>query len=74
MPWAIYGKRTQPITNTETGEVMGPDTRFAALDYKGIRVSKLENAGTFAEKADAEDYLQQHPVRTGVEVEIRKVK
>lgn len=74
MPWAIYGKRTKPIRNTETNELMGPDSRFAALDYKGVRVSKLENAGTFAEKSDAEEYLANHPVRDGVEIEIRRVK
>ena len=74
MPYAIYGKRTEPILNTETHEYMGPDAKFAALDYDGCRVSKLVNAGTYATKEDAQAVIDSRPTKSGVVLEIRKIK
>jgi hypothetical protein len=74
MAYLVYGKRTQPIWNKNTKEYMGPDARFAALDYEGKRVAKLADAGSFAEKADAEEWIQKKKLKPGVVVEIRKAK
>lgn len=62
MPWAIYGKRPQ-------------DKMMRALDYRGHRVSKLELAGTFAEKNDAQEHLDKRIDPNNPNTfEIRKVK
>lgn len=72
MTFAIYGKRTKVIPGTDK-----PDTTFRALTYAGIRVSKLTDAGTFATKEDAEEFLKKKNPRgykDGVVFEIRKLK
>lgn len=74
MAYIIYGKRTKPIYNTETKEYMGPDAKFAALDYQGCRVTKLADAGTYATKEDAEEVLNTKKHKDGVVFEIRKAK
>lgn len=72
--YLIRGKRTKRWYNEETHQWVEPDKRFAALDYDGKRVTKLENAGTFAEKADAENWINSHKWRDGVELKIDKAK
>lgn len=74
MPYAIYGKRTKPILNTQTHEFMGPDAKFAALDYNGCRVTKLVDAGTYATVEDAQEIIDKRPVKDGVILEVRKIK
>lgn len=74
MTYLIYGKRTKPIKNTETGEMMGPDTMFRALTYNGVRVSKLADAGSFATKEDAQEWINKKGHKPGVVFEIRKAK
>lgn len=75
LPWLIYGKRTEPWYNEDTREWNEPDTTFRALDAKGIRVNKLEDAFAFAEKQDAEDFLKsQKYLKKGAVFEIRKAK
>ena len=62
MPWAIYGKR--PV-----------DKMMRALDYRGHRVSKLVDAGTFAEESDAEEHLNKWRGKDNPNIfEIRKLK
>lgn len=53
--FAIYGKRTGLIVNG----VPIYDKQFRALDYRGIRVSKLEQAGTYATKEDAQKVVDE---------------
>ena len=48
MPYAIYGK--DPFR----------DKRFSALNYLGQRVSKKEDAGTFATREDAQKHLDKY--------------
>lgn len=74
MGFLIYGKRTQPILNTDTHEYMGPDSRFAALDYSGKRVSKLTDAFEYATKEDAQERIDKMGGKPGVVFEIRKAK
>lgn len=74
MSYALYGKRSVAIPNTETGELMGPDKTFRALNEKGVRVNKLEDAFVFYTREDAEEFMNKHTYKPGVEVEIRKVK
>lgn len=70
----IYGKRTQPIRNTDTGEMMGPDSRFAALDWSGKRVGKLTDAFEYATREDAQERIDKMGGKPGVVFEIRKAK
>lgn len=74
MPYLIYGKHTKEWWDGKMRQP--PDKTFRALNYKGVRVTKLEDAGSFAEKSDAEEYLakKKDPSRTDVVFEIRKVK
>ena len=44
MAYLIYGKRTCLVNGG------GPDKKFAALDAKGHRVTKLADAMSYAEK------------------------
>ena len=59
MGYLLYGKRTQPIRNTDTGEMMGPDSRFAALTYDGKRVAKLTDAFEYATREDVQERLDK---------------
>ena len=70
----IYGKRTQPIRNTNTGEMMGPDLTFRALDWNGKRVTKLVDAFEYATREDAQERLDKVKGKPGVVFEIRKAK
>lgn len=74
MGFLIYGKRTQPILNTDTYEYMGPDSRFAALTYNGKRVVKLTDAFEYATKEDAQERIDKMGGKPGVVFEIRKAK
>lgn len=74
MGYLLYGKRTQPIRNTETGEMMGPDSRFAALTYDGKRVAKLTDAFEYATREDVQERLDKIKGKPGVVFEIRKAK
>ena len=74
MAYVVYGKRTVPIYNKLTGKLMGPDAKFAALSYSGVRVTKLSDAGSFAEKSDAQEWIDSKNWRPGVQLEIRKAR
>lgn len=73
MPFAVYGKRCLPIFNTETKETMGPDKSFAPLDEFGARTTKAKLTNVFAEKGDAQEWIDKHQFKDGVKLEIRKV-
>ncbi len=72
--YLVYGKRTEAIYNTDTHKYMGPDSSFRAINEKGERVTKLDDAFSFATKEDAQDFLNAHKPKQGVVFEIRKVK
>lgn len=74
MGFLIYGKRTEPIFNTDTKEYMGPDSTFRALDAGGKRVNKLTDAFEYATKEDAQEKIDKVGGKPGVVFEIRKAK
>lgn len=53
--WLIYGKRTGKIENGEPVY----DKTFKALNYSGVRVTKLVDAGTYATREDAQDVIDK---------------
>lgn len=67
MAYLIYGKRTCLVNGG------GPDKKFAALDAKGHRVTKLADAMSYAEKEDAQAIIDKMGL-DGCEFEIRKGK
>lgn len=67
MTYLIYGKRTCLVNGG------GPDKKFAALDAKGHRVTKLADAMSYAEKEDAQAIIDKMGL-DGCEFEIRKAK
>lgn len=67
MAYLIYGKRTYLVNGG------GPDKKFAALDAKGHRVTKLADAMSYAEKEDAQAIIDKMGL-DGCEFEIRKAK
>ena len=73
MPFAVYGKRCLSIFDTETKKTMGLDKSFAPLDEFGVRTTKAKLTNVFAEKSDAQEWIDKHNFKDGVTVEIRKV-
>ena len=67
MAYLIYGKRTCLVNGG------GPDKKFAALDAKGHRVTKLADAMSYAKKEDAQAIIDKMGL-DGCEFEIRKAK
>lgn len=67
MAYLIYGKRTCLVNGG------GPDKKFAALDAKGHRVTKLADAMSYAEKEDAQAIIDKMGL-DDCEFEIRKAK
>jgi len=72
--YLIYGKRTGKI---EYGEPVY-DKTFKALNYAGVRVTKLADAGTYATREDAQNVIDEKCTdykEAGLcEYEIRKAK
>lgn len=73
MPFAIYAKRTLPIFDPETKKTVGPDKSFAPLNEFGVRTTKAKLTNVFAEKSDAQEWIDKHNFKDGVKLEIRKV-
>ena len=73
MPFAVYGKRCLSIFDTDTKETMGPDKSFAPLDEFSVRTTKAKLTNVFAEKSDAQEWIDKHNFKDGVKLEIRKV-
>lgn len=67
MAYLIYGKRTCLVNGG------GPDKKFAALDSRGHRVTKLADAMSYATKEDAQTIIDKLGL-DGCEFEIRKAK
>ena len=72
MAYVVYGKRTERWYNSDTNQWNEPDTNFRALDGRGIRVNKLQDACLYATREDAQEFIDSHSFRDGVKLEIRK--
>lgn len=55
MAYAIYAKRC----GLKVNNIPIFDKQFRALDYNGVRVFKLEDAGTYATKEDAQEVIDK---------------
>lgn len=73
MPFAVYGKRCLPIFDPETKKTIEPDKSFAPLAEDGTRTTKAKLTNVFAEKSDAQEWIDKHNFKDGVKLEIRKV-
>lgn len=73
MSYAVYGKRNAWV-DTVTHKSHEADARFAALNEKGERVSRLSDALIFYSKEDAKEWIDSHSWRPEANIEIRKVK
>lgn len=73
MPFAVYAKRTLPIFNVETKKTIEPDKTFAPVNEFGVRTTKAKLTNVFAEKSDAQEWIDKHDFKDGVKLEIRKV-
>lgn len=76
--WLIYGKHIKPWQD-KNNKWRDPDSRFAALDAKGCRVSRLDQAMSYATKEDALEVIsrpetQQRVDRGEVCFELRRAR
>lgn len=77
MPYFVYVKRTAPEHwNSQRREFIPQDTQFRAINDKGVRVSKLEQAMMFESKEEASEWMQskidKRGLVDGVVWEVRK--
>ena len=75
--WLLYGKRTGLI-DLETKQPVY-DKTFRALDSYGVRVNKLSDAMSYAEKSDIQEILDKPAIKANidaglVEFEIRRAR
>lgn len=56
--YLIYGKHLVPWVDKK-GKMREPDSRFAALTANGVRVSRLDQAMSYATKEDAQAVLDK---------------
>lgn len=63
--WLIYGKHAKPWIDSK-GKLREPDSRFAALDVHGVRVSRLDNAMSYATKEDAQAVIDKPKTKARV--------
>lgn len=56
--YLIYGKHLTPWIDSK-GKLREPDKTFRALDVHGVRVTKLDNAMSYATKEDAQEVLDK---------------
>lgn len=71
--FAVYGKRCLPTFNYKTSQTIEPDKSFAPLAEDGTRTTKAKLTNVFAEKSDAQEWIDKHNFKDGVKLEIRKV-
>ena len=64
--WLIYGKHLTPWIDSK-GKLREPDKTFRALDARGVRVTKLDNAMSYATKEDAQEVLDKPGTKARVE-------
>ena len=74
MAFAIYAKRC----GLKVNNIPVYDKQFRALDYGGVRVFKLTDAGTYATREDAQEVLdtkcREYAEAGLAQYEIRSVK
>ena len=75
--WFLYGKRTG-LVNPKTNKPVY-DKTFRALDSHGVRVVKLSDAMSYAEKSDIQDILNRPAIKANidaglVEFDIRRAR
>ena len=64
--WLIYGKHLTPWIDSK-GKLREPDKIFRALDARGVRVTKLDNAMSYATKEDAQEVLDKPGTKARIE-------
>lgn len=64
--YLIYGKHIKPWIDSK-GKMREPDSRFAALDARGVRVSRLNNAMSYATKEDAQEILDKPATKARID-------
>lgn len=72
MPYLVYGKRTERWYNADDNTWNDPDKTFMPLNSQGIRTQKKNMNECFATKEDAQEWIDSHKFRAGVELEIRR--
>ena len=73
MSYLIYGKHLTKWVDSK-GKLREPEKTFRALDYNGVRVTRIADAGEYATKEDAEEALLRAKPRINkgeVAIEIR---
>lgn len=66
MSYLIYGKHLIKWVDSK-GKWHEPDSTFRALNYQGVRVTKLSDAGEYATKEDAQEVLDKPKTKERVE-------
>lgn len=66
MAFLLYGKHMKPWKDKK-GKLREPDSRFAALDARGRRVSRLDQAMSYATKEDIQEILDRPGVKARIE-------
>lgn len=66
MAFLLYGKHTKSWRD-KNGKMREPDSRFAALDARGRRVSRLDQAMSYATKEDIQEILDRPAVKARIE-------
>ncbi len=68
--WLLYGKRTGLI-DLETKQPVY-DKTFKALDSYGVRVNKLSDAMSYAEKSDIQEILDKPEIKANIDAGLVK--
>ena len=64
--WLIYGKHLTPWIDSKH-KMREPDKTFRALDMHGVRVTKLDNAMSYASIEDAQEILDKPGTKARIE-------
>lgn len=64
--YLIYGKHLTPWQDSK-GKWRDPDSRFAALTAGGVRVSRLDQAMSYATREDAQAVLDKPLTKARIE-------
>ena len=62
----IYGKHLTTWVDSK-GKWHDPDSRFAALNARGVRVSRLADAMSYATKEDAQEVLNKPGIKARID-------
>ena len=66
MAFLIYGKHLTSWQD-KNNKWRDPDSRFAALDARGCRVSRLDQAMSYATREDAQEVLDKPGTKARIE-------